>query len=395
MDASRLLEVLADIDKEIEGGQTRLLSALVQQYTVARDSPTTDNAALIQKALASLIEYVDQGSFSQYPPSKAAILQVIDGNTRVGKGFTERLNTTLSISGQTTAGIVTSLSALQLDLGTFKKACTQTKTGLEALGIAPHKIPTGEFEVGVLIPQALVDGKLSSLVKELGVWNRILRGFKEVAGEEDREVTVAGLASGSYETYIPLGIAAAHYLSMTIDKVFEWYSKILEMRKLRQELKNLGAPTSEATAIQKHEKDLIEKGIEGLAKEIVKAAHPKIEANRRHELETQVSISIRQITRFVDKGGTVEVASTPPEPVAEPTTISEAATPEEKKSYDELLQETKQLKAKLDQVSEIMRSGSRLRQLPTRTEPILQLEVEQEEEDAVSTERVVKKKAEK
>lgn len=145
----------------------------------------------------------------------------------------------------------------------------QARIGLEALGLSPHTVPPGEYEVGVLIPNALVGSKLSSLLKELGTWNKIVRGFQEVAGEEEREVTVAGLATGSYEIYLPLGVMAAGYLALTIDKILEWYLKILEIRKRRQELRELGAPVSEFAAIQKYEKELIESGILTLAKEIV------------------------------------------------------------------------------------------------------------------------------
>jgi|CXWL01.1.fsa_nt_gi hypothetical protein len=394
MDASRLLEVLDDIEAEFEDGLARLISGLVQQYTAARDSPTVDNAPLIQTAFASLAEFIDKGRFSEYPPSKAGILHAIGGKSRVGPGLRNRLDDLMSIPGQTTAGIVTALTAMQTNANTFKKSCTQTRTGLEALGLLPHTILANEFEIGVLIPETLVDRKLSSLVKELGSWNKIVRGFQEVAGEEEREVTVAGLGSGSYEAFIPLGIAAAGYLSRTIDKVLEWYSKVLEIRKHRQELKELGAPVAEVSSIQKYEKDLIENGIQALAKEIFKEANPKVDTNRRHELETNLTISIRQITRFVDKGGTVEVASSTPPAVKEPVAVGDEATQEEKKDYDQLLKEFKKLSLEVERVNSIKKSGSALRQLPPRQEPILQLEMEADEDD-LPTEKSAKKKGEK
>ena len=339
MEVSRLLEVLEDIEAETEGGMIRNLSTLLQQYTSARDSPTVDNTPTIQSSFATMVNYIDHGKFSQYPPSKKKVLDAIGGDSRLGPGLQERLATLLSVQGQTTAGIVTALTALQSDLVTFKKSCAQTRAGLKALGITPHPIPIGEFEVGVLIPETLVDRKLSSVLKEIGSWNNIVRGFQEVAGEEEREVTVSGLSSGSYQTYIELGMAAAMYLSLTIDKVLEWYLKILEIRKKRQEFRELGAPVDEVKAIQKHEKEFIENNIQELAKELVKMAQPKTDANRRHELETHISISIRKITRFVDRGGTVEVTSTPPEAVVEPVSLSEEATVEEKDSYKELSHE--------------------------------------------------------
>jgi ribosomal protein S20 len=119
------------------------------------------------------------------------------------------------------------------------------------------------------------------------------------------------LASGSYEAYIPL-LAAAPYLARTIDKVLEWYSKVLEIRKRRLELKELGAPTAETTAIKKYEKDLVDNGVKALAKEILKEANPKVDPARKNELEIHLTISIRHVVRFVDRGGSVEVASGPP-----------------------------------------------------------------------------------
>ena len=274
----------------------------------------------------------------------------------------------------------------------------QARIGLEALGLSPHTVPPGEYEVGVLIPNALVGSKLSSLLKELGTWNKIVRGFQEVAGEEEREVTVAGLATGSYEIYLPLGVMAAGYLALTIDKILEWYLKILEIRKRRQELRELGAPVSEFAAIQKYEKELIESGILTLAKEIVKKGHPKLEAHRRQELETHLTVSIRQIARFVDKGGTAEVDSTPPENPEEPTVVSADATPEDQADHEHLVEEYKKLQSQFTKVNEILKSGHALRLLPARSEPILQIEADLEDEEEVlegPREKPVKKKPEK
>ncbi len=61
---------------------------------------------------------------------------------------------------------------------------------MEALNLENYSIPNGQFEVGVLIPERLADSKLGSLVKELDSWNKIVRGFQEVAGDEEREYYV-------------------------------------------------------------------------------------------------------------------------------------------------------------------------------------------------------------
>ena len=395
MDVSRLLAVVNDIESEYQGGLSQLLKVLVQQYTAARDTPGQDNTAAIQKALGSLVEYVDGGVFVQYPPSKAAVLDAIGGLQRVGPGFRERLNKILSVAGQTTAGIVTGLGELEAGQEAFRKSCFQTSAGLESLGVTPHAIPEGEFEVGVLIPERLVDQKLGALAKELEGWNKIVRGFQEVAGEDEREVTVAGLASGSYEVYLPLGIIAASLVSRTIDKVLEWYLRVLEIRKRRLELQDLGAPVSEASAIKKHERDFLDKEIRALVGELIKEVHPKVDATRKNELETLLTVSIRQIARFVDKGGTVEVDSTPPEKPEEPTAPpeDEQATPKATQEYERLQEDFTRLSSKFERVSLILEAGSSLRLLPERSEPILQLTESEPDGESTEPEKPSKKKS--
>lgn len=393
MDASRLLAVVDDIDSEYGAGLLQSLKELIQQYTAARDSPSQDNTPAIQKPLRALTDQADRGVFAKYPPSKAAVLEAIGGTKRVGPGFREHLTEILSVAGQTTAGIVTGLTQLQADLDSFRKACVQAKAGLESLGIHPYTIPDGQFEVGVLIPERLVDQKLGALAKELEAWNKILRGFQEAAGEEEREVTVAALSSGSYEAYLPLGIAAAALVSKTIDKVLEWYLRVLEIRKRRLELENLGAPVAEATAKKKHERDLVEKEIRVLAEALVKETHPKVDAGRRHELETHLTFSIRQIARFVDKGGTVEVDATPPEQPEEPAAPEGAdATDDAMAQYDQLTKEYRQLTSKLERTFQVLAAGSSLRRLPERPEPILQLTEEEADGESTEPEKASKKK---
>jgi len=154
MDASRLLAVVNDVDEELRGGSLDALATLNQHYTAARDAPTTDNTAAIQEAYSALVSYATEGIFSEYPPSKLAILESIQATQVVGPGFQARLGEILSVPGQTTAGIVTKLTELQSDLKTFQKACNQTKSGLQALRVEAHSLPQGEFEAGILIPRS-------------------------------------------------------------------------------------------------------------------------------------------------------------------------------------------------------------------------------------------------
>lgn len=391
MDASRLFEVINDVEEDLEGGLTKLLAVVVQQYTVARDGPTVDNGPAIQAALASLFEHIDKSKFSNYPPSKAGILEVIGGNGLLGPELKHRLTRIVIVPDRTAAGVVLTMGELQAQIITFRKTCTMVKTGFKSLGLAPHSTPNDQFEVGVLIPKTLVKEDFSLLLKEMSAWNRIVRAFQEVAGEEEREVTPIGLATGSYETYIQVGYAVAISLSLTIDKILEWYTKILAIREHSQKLNDLGIPTPEAKA---HEKELVDQGIQTLVTEIMKQVHVKVDAHRKNELETNLRISIKHVARFVDRGGNVEITAAQPEIPVKPAHVDEDAPQEELNAYNHLLKEHKKLSEQVDALNKLIRAGSVLNQLPARSEPVLQLEIEPDG-DADKAEKPAKKKSEK
>lgn len=172
---------------------------------------------------------------------------------------------------------------------------------------------------------------------------------------------------------MPLGLVAAGLLSKTIDKILEWYLRVLEIRKRRQELQDLGAPVAEANAIKKHERELLDKEIRSLAVELVKEVHQKVDAPRRNELETHLIVSIRQIAKFVDKGGTVEIDSAPPEDPEEHAAPAEGSDVEATDAYARRKKDFDRLSSEVESVSKILRGGIALRRLPDRPEPILQL----------------------
>jgi hypothetical protein len=218
-----------------------------------------------------------------------------------------------------------------------------------------------------------------------------LRGFQEAAGEEEREVKIGSLSSGSYEAFLPLGIVAAAMLSKTIDKILDWYLRVLEIRKRREELQTLGAPVAEAAAIKKHERELLDKEIKSLAASLVKETPLKVDAARRNELETHLTVSIRQIARFVDKGGTVEVDATAPVEPDEPEAPEEGAPAEAAEEYGRLRKEFDQLASQVAKMSLILQGGSALKRLPERTEPILQLTDGEGGDEPVDSEKTKKK----
>jgi hypothetical protein len=375
MDASRLLEVLNDVAAEFLGGYVKLLQAVVQAYTQARDAPTQDFSVQIAAAQKNLTDHFARSVFTDYPPSKQHILAAIGGLGVIGESAGDALSSRLSAAGLTGAALVAAATEFVSEVEAFRKACAKTEAGLESLGIRQHSLEPNECEVGVLIPRNITSGTLVGLRDQLNEWNTILKGFSELAGEIEREIPLKGLATGSDEFYVGVAILTAKLLAYAIDKVLEWYKKILEIQEMRLKMASLGAPVAEIAAIKKHEKELLDQATKDIIQDVMEQSKTKLASARKSEIENQLTISIRYIARFVDKGGDVEVNVGVPVVPEEPTVPSaeENAVPETKNEYLQKKKEYDSLSASATEAREISRKGAALGSLPPRPTPILQL----------------------
>jgi hypothetical protein len=377
MDAGRLLEVLEDIDAEFSGSYIKTLQSIVQSYTAARDTPAQDPSGQIKTAHERLAEFFKSSVFTDYPPSKRHILDAIGGSRLVGPEAEVYFLGLLVDAGMSAASVVAVATEFVTKVDKFRKSCSQALTGLRALGVVPHSLGASECEVGVLIPRGISGGNLSGLNGELAQWNLALKGFAELAGEEQREIAVKGLASGSDEAYLAVGIVTARLLALAIDRVLAWYKKIMEIQEARARLASLGAPVAEAAAVKAHEKKLLEDGISSLVHDLIEQSGTKLAANRKGEIENQLTITVRHIAKFVDHGGDVEVTVGVPEYPEDLVPPDASADSEEaRKAQKEYLEERKNRARLLEEIStaeSISRQGSKLRELPPRQRPILQI----------------------
>ena len=393
MDASRLLEVLTDIALEFPQ-YLKSLQALNALYAQARDTPTKDFSSLITPAHSALLTDLEASIFENYPPSKQHILEAIGGAALVGKRALNGLNDRLLNVGVTGAAVAATVNDFVAEVTRFHGACAIAEAGLIGLNIVRHELSEGEYEIGLLIPRSITDGTLGGLGQQLSRWNKILKAFSEAAGEDAREISVEGLATGSDQAYLTVGILTAGLISHAIDKILEWYKKILDIQEARQKLASLGAPVPEVAAVKAHEKQLLDGAIEGIVREVMEQSSRKIQADRKNEIEIQLKVSVSQIATFIDRGGDVEVTGGPPPEVPEEP-ADETPSGDESPVDPKLNEARKRLLAEADKVEDIRRKGASLRLLAPRQHPILQLNDAEEldvEEASNSTTSKPKKK---
>ena len=100
-------------------------------------------------------------------------------------------------------------------------------------------------------------------------------------------------------------------LAVAIERVVALYKQLLEIRKLRLEIKKQGVPDDQTTGIENYANQLMETGIEKIAVEVVNEHHKKDDKGRKNELTNAVRISLRKVANRIDHGFNLEVRVEP------------------------------------------------------------------------------------
>jgi hypothetical protein len=310
MDAQRLAGVLSVIVGEHPAYDAALV-ALINAYTSARSNPATDSTAEIEKAREALSAVLNASQTNRFAPSQLEFMKQIGAIDLFGLRAVERIDQVLRSSINGLTSVITHLEGFRSAISAVVSSATQLLAGLQGLHVVGGAVAEQtDFEVGVLIPSELVDDKLGPLAKQLDDWNKILKTFAELAGEQDREVTVKALSTGSYILYVKAGVKAAKLVAGVIGWAVSLYKKLLDLRDLREKFAHSDVPAPEVGAIKQHEAATIERAVTELVSGMMRdAAGAANDPGRRGELEVSLTLSVRKTIRFIDDGGAVEVTA--------------------------------------------------------------------------------------
>jgi len=114
-------------------------------------------------------------------------------------------------------------------------------------------------------------------------------------------LTLRSLASSDYGIFLEVGPAVVAFTVLTIERMMAFYKTILEIRVLRDQLKQRDTPEAVLAAIeedlQKRLKDVAKKALA----EALKEFKPKSEAGRTNELKTLAASNFTKLMERLDK----------------------------------------------------------------------------------------------
>lgn len=312
MNAERFHAIVTALNQEmtarnIVAKMQELINAL--QNVVNQPAPShQQNLANSLKAMYSAVTDTPSDSFS---PTWRQILSEIGGEDLFGNALKETIEDTFERNQITPAVALQELQGIQKRLQAFKNALDQAVSALRHFQIGDETLSPGQCEIGVLIPRKAVGNHLPEFAEELKELSFILNTFSEVATGKKGDLPIRTISSTDLMVYLEAVLPFAACLSVAIERTVSLYKQLLEIRKLRQDLKKQGIPDEQTAGIESYANNLMENGIEKVSVEIVDKFYHKKDPGRKNELVNAVRISLNRVANRIDRGYNLEVRVEP------------------------------------------------------------------------------------
>ncbi|MCP4051774.1 MAG: hypothetical protein GY739_01710 [Mesoflavibacter sp.] len=323
MNVERLHRILIDLDEELKTDKIVTLLQQVRdhlQNQVNQPNQPSHQTNLVN-SLKKLYTALESSNYNNYSPSWKEIISEISGEIELGVPLKQKIENILATNSITPANALEEIKQIFNDLQTFQTAIKNTLTGFEALGIEEEDLDAGQCELGYTIPREFVENKLSELKNEIAELNFILNNISEAVTGEKQEYKVKTISSSDFLLYVIIGLQVADVLSNATERILNIYKGILEIKQLRNQLKDKGIPASKTKSIETHANGMMKDEIKAIVKEVMDE-HYDGDNGRKNELQNGLTISLNKLANRIDKGFNVEIRVEPlpePEEEEEPT----------------------------------------------------------------------------
>jgi hypothetical protein len=312
MNVERLHRILLDLKKDLDSSQisqylTEVESHLQNQVTQPNQGTHQTNFVA---SLDKLNESLESSEYNSFSPGWKEIIEEISGNVLLGINLKQYIEGILAKNTITPAKALEEIKEINAEYQSFLTAITNTLSGFDELGIGYEELDPGECEFGYMIPRKFVENKLSSLKDEITELSFILNHVSEAVTGEKKEYEVKTISSSNFLLYIIIGLQVADVISKAAERILNQYKQILEIKILKNQLKEKGVPGTKTKGIDSHVNGIMEKEIKKIAKEVIET-HYQGDNARKNELENGLVISLNKLANRIDNGFNIEVRVEP------------------------------------------------------------------------------------
>ena len=207
------------------------------------------------------------------------------------------------------------LKALAKEMGALKASVDALVTGFTGLSVPRMDLEPGACELGVLIPRAAVQDRLDLFATELKIFHQVLKDMNEYVTNDAAPVRIRAISSSDLTVYLDMLPKVGAFLAVCLERLIAAYKKILEIRKLRNELATQGVPEESLGQVDSHANTVMEEEIRSIVEEVCRE-NCAVEGARKNELEVSLQTGLNRLANRIDKGYNIDIRAKPPEQAA-------------------------------------------------------------------------------
>ena len=308
MNAEKLHRILLEIENElIEEDLLNRIRNLKEHLQNQINQPQVPSHQInFANSLQEIYDELEDSLTNDYSPGWKQIIKEIGGEYLLGEELKASLEAIFSANSITPSIALSSLEKIIGSLEKFEQGISKTIEGLSILNIGSDELSPGTCELGYLIPRSYVKNKLSSLQKEIAELSFILGNISEIAEGKKEEFEVRTISSSDFLLYVIVGLTVADILSSAIERIINNYKTILEIKTLRNQLKEKGVPSKDTKGIESYANKLMKDEIDNITAEVIEANYTG-DPLRKNEISNGLRISLNKIANRIDQGFNIEI----------------------------------------------------------------------------------------
>lgn len=310
MNAERLHAICSVLKKEMDSqgivNSIQTLTSLLGQ--VANNPQQTQKLGQVLTQLYKKLENAQSDSFS---PAWRQVLEEIGGSDLLGNNLANRLHEIMERNEITPSIAFEEVQDIAKSIQAFKTAVDNVVSGLKGIQIGAEELEPGECEIGVLIPREAVHSNMVEFGEELKELDFILGTFSEVASGKRQTFDIKTISSSDLMVFLYAIPPVAACIAHAAEKIITLYKTLLEIKKLKGDLKKQGLAEEEMEGITEHAASKMKCGIEELTAEIIEEYYKGTDGGRKNELKNAVRIALNKLANRIDQGFNIEVRAEP------------------------------------------------------------------------------------
>ncbi|MBC7565791.1 MAG: hypothetical protein H7223_02380 [Pedobacter sp.] len=306
-------------------------------------SPSAERTLAFRSAIDELKVAIRNVPYFSNLETFKSVIRETKGFDYFGEEFEKNLDFAISNQGLMPVEILSSLNLIKKNLTVYVSKITSLAETFYDLDVEYDDFQFGEYEFSALLPKELIGHTVSDIYKELSHLDKLFKALNEMLGYGATSPEVKSISSSWWQFFLNLDETQIAAITFAIERIVNLYKTSLEIKKLREDTKNLNLDKKITELIEKEIDKKIKAGMKKITADLRKKYQNNNDDQRVNELETQIRQELILVAKRLDQGAIYEVKAAIPDKPIEPLEADDDSAESlaefeiSKKSYQENL----------------------------------------------------------